>query len=455
MTIKKQFIILASVIVVIPIACILIASIQRYMHSSNRFLMDGSKHIRKFDSQELSKKDLDSLFDTIKILPPDVEVAVISTDQKILFTSIPGININSENAYEEFWSKLERTSDQFFYQFTTLQLNNKEVALITRTLRRDKDKLHKPKSFLPPLLAFLIVFVSILVILLIIISRTIFKSIIQIENTTDSLASGNLQKKVISNPKTQNEITSILNSLEKMRIALLEEQDRKNRFIMGVSHDLRTPVAIIKGYTEAILDEVISDKEEVSESLQLIHNKSQQLEEMVNSLIDFIKMDNKMIRETLLPESITSIIQVFANEAKISSNITKRTIITDIRFDKEIKVPLNKQLTNRAFENILSNAIRYTKENGEIWINAWNNEKAVYLEIKDSGIGIDQKDLKFIFDMFYRASNSRNEKGMGIGLSVVKNIIDTQGWKIDVKSEKNAGSSFTITIPYTSQEMLN
>lgn len=455
MTIKKQFIILASVIVVIPIACILIASIQRYMHSSNRFLMDGSKHIRKFDSQELSKKDLDSLFDTIKILPPDVEVAVISTDQKILFTSIPGININSENAYEEFWSKLERTSDQFFYQFTTLQLNNKEVALITRTLRRDKDKLHKPKSFLPPLLAFLIVFVSILVILLIIISRTIFKSIIQIENTTDSLASGNLQKKVVSNPKTQNEITSILNSLEKMRIALLEEQDRKNRFIMGVSHDLRTPVAIIKGYTEAILDEVISDKEEVSESLQLIHNKSQQLEEMVNSLIDFIKMDNNMIRETLLPESITSIIQVFANEAKISSNITKRTIITDIRFDKDIKVPLNKQLTNRAFENILSNAIRYTKENGEIWINAWNDEKAVYLEIKDSGIGIDQKDLNFIFDMFYRASNSRNEKGMGIGLSVVKNIIDTQGWKIDVKSEKNAGSSFTITIPYTSQEMLN
>lgn len=455
MTIKKQFIILASVIVVIPIACILIASIQRYMHSANRFLMDGSKHIRKFDSQELSKKDLDSLFDTIKILPPDVEVAVISTDQKILFTSIPGININSENAYEEFWSKLERTSDQFFYQFTTLQLNNKEVALITRTLRRNKDKLHKPKSFLPPLLAFLIVFVSILVILLIIISRTIFKSIIQIENTTDSLASGNLQKKVVSNPKTQNEITSILNSLEKMRIALLEEQDRKNRFIMGVSHDLRTPVAIIKGYTEAILDEVISDKEEVSESLQLIHNKSQQLEEMVNSLIDFIKMDNNMIRETLLPESITSIIQVFANEAKISSNITKRTIITDIRFDKDIKVPLNKQLTNRAFENILSNAIRYTKENGEIWINAWNDEKAVYLEIKDSGIGIDQKDLKFIFDMFYRASNSRNEKGMGIGLSVVKNIIDTQGWKIDVKSEKNAGSCFTITIPYTSQEMLN
>lgn len=455
MTIKKQFIILASVIVVIPIACILIASIQRYMHSANRFLMDGSKHIRKFDSQELSKKDLDSLFDTIKILPPDVEVAVISKDQKILFTSIPGININSENAYEDFWSKLERTSDQFFYQFTTLQLNNKEVALITRTLRRNKDKLHKPKSFLPPLLAFLIVFVSILVILLIIISRTIFKSIIQIENTTDSLASGNLQKKVVSNPKTQNEITSILNSLETMRIALLEEQDRKNRFIMGVSHDLRTPVAIIKGYTEAILDEVICDKEEVSESLQLIHNKSQQLEEMVNSLIDFIKMDNNMIRETLLPESITSIIQVFANEAKISSNITKRTIITDIRFDKDIKVPLNKQLTNRAFENILSNAIRYTKENGEIWINAWNDEKAVYLEIKDSGIGIDQKDLKFIFDMFYRASNSRNEKGMGIGLSVVKNIIDTQGWKIDVKSEKNAGSSFTITIPYTSQEMLN
>ncbi len=448
MTIKRQFIILATVIVVIPIASIFIASIQHYLHSADRFLMDGSRHIKKFDSKELSKKDLDNLYDTIRILPPDVEVAVISKDAKVLFNTIPGIDIDSQNAFEQLWTQIEKSSDLFFYQFTTLQLSNKEVDLITRTLRRHKDELHKPKSFLPTILVFLVIFVSISVILLIIISRTIFKSIIQIENTTQSLADGNLQKEVISNQKKQNEITSILKSLEKMRAALLEEQNRKNRFIMGISHDLRTPVAIIKGYTEAISDGVISDKKEVSETLQLIQSKSSQLEDMINSLINFIKMDYTLIKESLMPESITLIIQNFACEAKISSNVFKRTVITDIKLDQDIKIPLNKQLVNRVFENLLSNAIRYTKDNEKIWINSWNNEKFVFLEIKDSGIGIAQKDLKYIFDMFYRASNSRNEEGMGIGLSVVKNIVDTHGWKIDVKSEKDKGSSFTITIPY-------
>ncbi|MCR5189744.1 MAG: HAMP domain-containing histidine kinase [Treponema sp.] len=456
MTIKKQFIILATAIIAIPITIVLINSIQHYLHSADRFLMDGSSRIRKFDSKDLSKKDLDSLIDTIKILPPDVEVGVITEDAKLVFCSIPGIDINNPKASEQLWLEISNTSNMFFYQFTTLKLSNKEVALITRVLRKNKDDLHKPKNPMATVFAFLVIFVTVLVFLLIIISRTIFKSIIQIENTTQSLAEGNLQKQVTTNPeKKHNEITSILESLEKMRVALLEEQERKNRFIMGISHDLRTPVAIIKGYTEAMSDGIISDKEEIQNTLKLINNKSSQLEDMINSLINFIKMDNTMIRETLVADSITSIIKKFADEAVLTSNVFKRNLFTDIRLDKDIKVPLNKQMVNRTFENLFSNAIRYTKENDNIWINSWYDNKAVFIEIKDSGIGIAQKDLKYIFDMFYRASNSRKEEGMGIGLSVVKNVLKIHGWKIDVKSKKNEGSSFTITIPYIEDQEEN
>ena len=78
-----------------------------------------------------------------------------------------------------------------------------------------------------------------------------------------------------------------------------------------------------------------------------------------------------------------------------------------------------------------------------------NNKNYLFLKIKDSGYGIDKKDLDYIFDLFYRGTTSRQEEGMGIGLAVVKNIMDTHGWEISVESQKGKGSCFTIKIPYT------
>ena len=114
-------------------------------------------------------------------------------------------------------------------------------------------------------------------------------------------------------------------------------------------------------------------------------------------------------------------------------------------------IPYDEQLVNRVFENLLSNALRYTEENDEIRICAYESESAIFIKICDTGIGISESDLTNIFDLFYRATNSRREEGMGIGLSVVKNIIETHGWKIDVQSEKGKGSCFTIIIPLPEQ----
>ena len=109
---------------------------------------------------------------------------------------------------------------------------------------------------------------------------------------------------------------------------------------------------------------------------------------------------------------------------------------------------MNKTLISRAFENLLSNALRYTKENDTITISAYKiNDSEIKVAIADTGIGIDEKDLNQIFDLFYRGTNSRREEGMGIGLSVVKNIMETHNWNIEVKSEKDKGTCFIITIP--------
>ena len=106
----------------------------------------------------------------------------------------------------------------------------------------------------------------------------------------------------------------------------------------------------------------------------------------------------------------------------------------------------------RALENLYMNALRYTEDGDFIMISAENDTKNIYLKVCDTGIGIEKQDLNRIFDMFYRGTNSRREEGMGIGLSVVKNIIDIHSWKIEVESERHIGTYFKIIIPIPAPE---
>ena len=229
-------------------------------------------------------------------------------------------------------------------------------------------------------------------------------------------------------------------------------QTSKNRFITGISHDLRTPVAVIKGYSEAILDDVITEDAEIKRSIDLIEHKASQLEGMIETLINFMKLNNTEIKENLVTNSITKLIIDFAKYVEITGKVFKRNVSTDIQLPKDIRIPFNNQLVHRSFENLFSNAIRYTKDNDLIEIIAYTNEtekaKSIILQIKDSGVGIDKKDVDHIFETFYRGTNSRKEEGMGIGLSVVKSIMDTHGWEISVTSQKKKGTCFTIVIPY-------
>jgi len=132
-----------------------------------------------------------------------------------------------------------------------------------------------------------------------------------------------------------------------------------------------------------------------------------------------------------------------------TGTIFKRNVKTSINISTETKIAFDKDLLYRALENLYSNALRYTEDGATIYLNAEESASEIRLTIEDTGIGIDQKDVQYIFDMFYRATNSRREAGFGIGLNVVKNIIETHGWKIDVKSQKGVGTSFIIVIPKT------
>ena len=454
MKIKKQFFILSSLIISIPILCSIFVLIHTYMHSPNRYLMKGSKEIQNINSSNISDEEKINFKKSLKLLPVNVEAIILRlSTREVLYSTMDEIHAGQLMQKGEIWNFATDTSNTYFYQFTQIPFQTSDTLLITRVPQNKVPNEKTTRTILKVLFAIILITIICLV-LLTYISQNIFNSLKKIEKTSGQLAEGNLDKPITTDTSilNKNEFLSIMNSLEKMRCELMEIQASKNRFITGISHDLRTPVAVIRGYSEAIKDNVISDKDEIQKTMELIEQKTTQLEDMIDTLLNFMKLNTSGIKEKLVKHSITKLINDFAKYAEVTCKVFKRNVHTNIQFDKDIKVPLNEQLVHRSFENLLSNAIRYTKENDLIEINAYTSEnektKAIILEIRDSGCGIDKKDLEYIFDIFYRGTNSRQEEGMGIGLAVVKSIIETHGWNIAVESKKNKGSCFTINIPY-------
>lgn len=452
MKLKRQFFILSSLITSIPILCSVFIIIHTYIHSPNRYLMKGSDNYKNLEL--FSSDNMDTLEKSLKMLPKDVQALLCrTTDRKIIYSTIPEIEVGTTMQKAQLNSFAIETSDKYFYQFTRIPSASPDIFLVTRLSLEKINNEQKTKTYLKILLAIiLITFTSLVLIFLI--SKDIFNGLKKIEQSSFQLAEGDLNKPITTeNPSMYiNEFSRIMISLEKMRRELMEMQTSKNHFITGISHDLRTPVSVIKGYSEAIMDEVITDKSEIKNTIELIESKATQLEAMIDTLINFVKLNNTEIKEKLVSQSITKLIQDFAKYIEITGKIFKRQIKTDIQIHKDISVPLNSQLVHRSFENLFSNAIRYTKENDLIEVTAFTveseNKNLIIMQLRDTGVGIDKKDLDYIFDIFYRGTNSRQEEGMGIGLAVVKSIMNTHGWDITVESQKKKGTCFTIKIPY-------
>jgi Signal transduction histidine kinase len=458
MTIRRQFHLLLTATIVIPLLCAAFIPVYHYLTSPERILLHGYREIRDTDTLQLSEKDWNELYYQLRRVPPDMEVALISTSEKasVLLSSIPELKANTTFTETDLWHLVGSTSNKYFYQFSSPNFSDNGTRfLILSRAKRDSKYRKRNFDFVLYLVLFILSFAGVMMLAIAHISRTIFSSITILEQKTQRIADGELSVSVIDHPKKvkqkSNEIISLTESLDKMRRSLLESQERRTQFIMGISHDLRTPVAVIKGYTEAISDDVVTDPEEIKKSLDIITTKTNQLEGMIDTLINFVKLDNADWRQDLVPQSVFAVVDEFVQGAVMTGTVFKRKVTGSVSISPSLKIPMDKQLFSRALENIFSNAIRYSREGDSVVITGTENADSCTVSIRDTGIGIAEKDKEHIFDMFYRGTNSRREEGMGIGLTVVKSIIDTHGWTIDVQSELGKGTTFTITIPTISR----
>jgi signal transduction histidine kinase len=453
MKIKNQFKLFIAGIIIVPTICMISLPIYHWLTSPERLLLHDYKQLRKMSELPLTERDWDTIKDILHTVPPEVEFIVVANHSDILLATIPEYKNKKQIDDHDLFEYIKSTSRTYFYQVVSppLEDTSADILFISR-VSRDRDKI---RSGGPRFALYMIIFIATLELFSIIviahISTTISHSITLLEKNTQRIAGGELDVELEApkNMRSNNEITSLTESLDKMRRSLKDEQERRTRFIMGISHDLRTPVAVIKGYTEALSDGVVSDPAQMNQSLEIIGSKTNQLETMIDTLINFVKLDSKDWRQQLVSQKLEPVLSEFAESCQVTGPVFKRRVSTSVSVSKELSIPFDKQLLQRALENLFSNAIRYSKENDSITISAAQTESAVTITVADTGCGIDEKDIGHIFDLFYRGTNSRRESGMGIGLSVVKNIVDTHGWTIRVESEKGKGSSFIITIPVT------
>ncbi|MBP9708173.1 MAG: PAS domain-containing protein [Oligoflexales bacterium] len=230
------------------------------------------------------------------------------------------------------------------------------------------------------------------------------------------------------------------------------EQNRKD-FIANVSHELKTPLTAINGYVETLLGGALSDPEVNTKFLQKILKHGQRLTEIIDDLLDLAKFDQQHGRNRkniqLSPYSLNKCLKSALDS--LDELIRQKDLKINFYTEREIAIPMQSSLLEQAFKNIVENAIKYSAQKTLIEVTLTSDENRIFVKIRDQGRGIEKQHLNRIFERFYRvdAGRSRAEGGSGLGLSLVKHIILIHHGVIEVDSEVNKGSCFTISWPNT------
>lgn len=218
-------------------------------------------------------------------------------------------------------------------------------------------------------------------------------------------------------------------------------------FVANVSHELKTPITSIKGFAETLLDGDIEDEETKNQFLSIIYEESKRIQVLIEDLLILSKLERDEFQLMFTDFQVTDIVDaikpMFEHKAK------EKSITFTVEKPSTVSLVADKERVKQVFINLLTNAINYTPNGGEVKVHIDETSDHVQIQVKDTGIGIEQEALPRIFERFYRVdkARSRNTGGTGLGLAIVKHIVEVHNGKINVESELNKGTTFTVLFP--------
>lgn len=281
-------------------------------------------------------------------------------------------------------------------------------------------------------------------IVFLIVADIIVKPISRLTRVTDELAKGNYKVRV--NYEGKDEISSLYASFNQMAVRLAKQETIRQQFISDVSHEFQTPLTAISGFATILKNENLTDEQRKKYADIILFN-SNRLSHLSKNMLQLTLLDGEdtALDKTEFPliEQLNRVIEMEDNAA-----LSKDIEIEFIHPKKEFIIEADESRMEQVWINLLSNAIKYTNEHGVVTVEVRRTPTELQVRFEDTGVGMSQDAISHIFERFYRQDKSRTIEGNGLGLSIVKRIIDLHHYKIDVESQEDVGSVFIVYIPY-------
>lgn len=462
-SINSKLIISFTLIMIVTIITIRFFVNTNFKNSFEKYVDDSNKveinHLIEFDLKGIYSNDewdmnlIENLgVDSIR---KGITIEIYNKNDQKLWSVFEDEKVLSDTTLSEISKNIksiEKKKDNYFKEFK-VDINNDDGELVgyayighyefTYYMENDIQFFNAANKIIDIIG---IISIGSIIIISIIISKSIANPILKVSKMAKLIGEGNYKKEV-SYKSNIREIDDLISSINKLSNELKEQENLRKQLTEDIAHELRTPLTSIRGHLDTIIagiwqptnERLISINEEVIRITNLV--------DKLRKLAKFDKGKNNLNKEIVdLKKYIKSIAYNYEGKALEKNIIIKYKL-------EDIKALIDKEKFAQVIINILSNAIKYNNGNNEIYISSFKKDKNIVISIKDYGVGIAKSEQKNIFERFYRVDKSRgaNEKGMGVGLTIAKSIVNAHGGKIKVYSEINKGSEFIITLPNEEQ----
>lgn len=378
-------------------------------------------------------------------LAEDIVLIIKNNDNKVLYNSGMGMGMGmGHGRMNRMHSIPEGNYVETSYPIMDggSKLGSLNIGYIDNSYLTDSAMIFKTtltKSFIMSGLVTILIGIFISVIL----SRSLTTPLIIIRNTANEIRAGNLQAKAMVTTNT-TEIVELSESINYLGSTLAKQEEIRKRYASDISHELRTPLTTLKTHIEAIIDGVW---EPTNEHLDILMDETSRLAGLVDNLKDSFNEEDYSIYINKTRFNLTKEIEDIVTAFEPIYNKSDYKLNTSL--ETNIEVIMDRDKFKQIMNNLLANSIRYLDKNGEVSIDLKRIKQNVIINVKDNGIGIKENDLPHIFDRFYRVDTSRNKTtgGSGLGLSIVKSIVEAHGGSIKLRSRYGEGTEIEIIFP--------
>ena len=376
----------------------------------------------------------------VKLVPPNVDRQTVLSDQDIqeLKNGIPVINKIKT---------VDSSMDLLLFTYPVIKNGNIEKLLFMHLPSNNMETSEELFAGLTTTLAILLAGLAIMV------HKKVFKqswsNFEHIKSATIALSNGNLDAKIKENSGDEvGELTELFNA---MSTNLKDEQIRVKEFMEEFSHEVKTPIALVMNYNQALMDNLVQTPEDQHKCYQLIDREMNRMQKLVQNFLDFTKLDAQSVELVKQPIAFAQFVEDVMS--KYGLIFKEKNVRLDMALDYDVIISADEERLEQVIQNIIQNAIRYSKDDAFIRISMKQKEAACVLAIADNGVGISEEHLAVITNRFVRVNKvrSRKEGGTGLGLSIVEKLMELHGGKMVIESQLGVGTTIKLEFPVLSE----